>query len=491
MPGTFNATQTAAEYIPLLNGMAGSVVWASKLGISPELADNTDEIQAGMEALAADGGGVILYPPGQFLHGGTIELVSNVLHVASWATTLKWTGGASAQISSPTSGALDRCGIENFIIDCGGASRAIELLSPYDCHFRRLRIASASSTNQLIYMGVNTTGGTNAEGNRNAAACRFDDIKQVSGYCGTMLEMVGGSGAGEVVTLNTFANLYAARCDVRGIALGRWCDSNRWSGLTRLAILANDAVGVEHNHTDPTSDVGVYANDFDHLAVDAFGSLAGRVGMKINFADLITVSKFFQDPAAEGGQLVLGANAGYSIQVNPAGTNDLRDIRDARSARRGASGCGLPYILAKSGAAATVSATASEEALATVSIPAGAMAANGMLRVTTLWSCTNSANNKTPRVRLGGLSGTDYANLSFNSMTGFRIVTEIINANSAGGQIGHSNIRSDGGESQQLGLSSAVDTTAAVDLVISGQKASAGETLALTSYLVELIANGA
>ena len=71
-----------------------------------------------------------------------------------------------------------------------------------------------------------------------------------------------------------------------------------------------------------------------------------------------------------------------------------------------------------------------------ITLPAGAMGPNGVLRITTLWSYTNSANNKTLRVRLGGLSGTAFqANVVTASNIGVMQRT-IQNRNSQASQIG-------------------------------------------------------
>src|SRR5213079_2421852 len=71
---------------------------------------------------------------------------------------------------------------------------------------------------------------------------------------------------------------------------------------------------------------------------------------------------------------------------------------------RGASGFGFSGggiglkaagVLAQSAVAASVTGTLTETVLATIAIPAGAMGVNGAIRVTALWSYTNSADTKT------------------------------------------------------------------------------------------------
>jgi hypothetical protein len=113
------------------------------------------------------------------------------------------------------------------------------------------------------------------------------------------------------------------------------------------------------------------------------------------------------------------------------------------------------------------------------------MGANGILRITSLWSHTNSANDKTLRAEFGG---TQYYGASFTTVATSRMsrmpspIAMRRTRRSAGPHRGH----------LQLGLdhrrltTSSVDTSVDQDLVFSGQLANGGETITLESYLVEL-----
>jgi hypothetical protein len=130
-----------------------------------------------------------------------------------------------------------------------------------------------------------------------------------------------------------------------------------------------------------------------------------------------------------------------------------------------------------------------EATLATCNIPANAMGANGLLRITTTWEYTNSANNKTVRVRFGGLSGTVYQAVVSTTTAVSRLQADIFNANATNSQKGGPAGGFAGGFSStaQTVVTSAVDTTAAVSLVFTGQLASAAENVQIDHYLVELI----
>lgn len=146
------------------------------------------------------------------------------------------------------------------------------------------------------------------------------------------------------------------------------------------------------------------------------------------------------------------------------------------------------YVVAASGVQVSNTGNTSETALATIAIPAAAMGANGFVRVTFVFSHTNSGNNKTIRVRFGGLSGTVYLSTVNTTTTTGRAEVEIFNRNSASSQVGF--LTASAGFSLGLAagiVTSAVDTASAVDLVISGQLASSGETVSLESYVVEVV----
>lgn len=151
---------------------------------------------------------------------------------------------------------------------------------------------------------------------------------------------------------------------------------------------------------------------------------------------------------------------------------------------------GSARILGASAVAVSGAADTNENALATIAVPAGAMGVNGILRVSACWTYTNSANIKTLRGRLSGIGGT-----AFFAVTGLTTEVsvdtyfQIANRNSASSQrsMGHAPKGNNAMQYNGGTLTGAVDTTAATTLVLTGQKASAGETLTLESYLVELI----
>jgi len=189
------------------------------------------------------------------------------------------------------------------------------------------------------------------------------------------------------------------------------------------------------------------------------------------------------------GRFSAGAGAAEEIACTAAG----RALLDDADARAQCSTLGAWHVLGAAGVAASHTGDTAETQLASLTLPGGAMGPNGVLRVTTLWSYSNSANSKTLRVRLGGLSGTAFqANAVTTSNIGVMQRT-IQNRNSQSSQIGFNIANAVSYTTVGSGTSvatGAVDTSVDQSLVITGQLASAGETVTLESCLVELAHHG-
>lgn len=141
-------------------------------------------------------------------------------------------------------------------------------------------------------------------------------------------------------------------------------------------------------------------------------------------------------------------------------------------------------VLANSAVAASVTGTTNETTLATVTVPAGAVGANGLLRITTLWSVTNNANNKTVRHKLGSTtvwtaSPTSTASGQFQSITRAR--------NSTSSQVTQFSSTTNFGTSANAQTTSSLDFTGAVTLTITAQLATSTDTATLEAYTVEYL----
>lgn len=147
-------------------------------------------------------------------------------------------------------------------------------------------------------------------------------------------------------------------------------------------------------------------------------------------------------------------------------------------------------ILAQSAIAVTSPADATEDIFAALSVPGGIMGINGALRLTTLWSFTNSVNSKTMRARFGGLTGTQYMSIALTTNDSLHHVCMVRNRGAANSQVGANGggLSGNGGFGAGAAvLTSAVNTALDTSFVLTGQKATAGETLTLEAYLLELL----
>lgn len=153
-------------------------------------------------------------------------------------------------------------------------------------------------------------------------------------------------------------------------------------------------------------------------------------------------------------------------------------------------GSGVPVLLAQSFVAITApAADTSEQTLATITVPANTLGANGALRITTYWTHTNSVNNKTLRIRYSGGAGTAFLNAAVTSTATSQIGTVIANRGATNSQVGgiFSTVTSTFGTSANTPITAAVDTTAATTVVIMCVKALGSETITLEGYSVEFV----
>ena len=185
------------------------------------------------------------------------------------------------------------------------------------------------------------------------------------------------------------------------------------------------------------------------------------------------------------GRATSGAGVAEEITCTAAG----RALLDDADAAAQLATLGTWRVLAASAVAASVTGTTTETALATITLPGGAMGTNGILRVTSIFSYTNSANNKNIRMRLGGsgLSGTQLQNVTVSSTSGIMLQRVMQNRNAQNSQVlGASATNTSYGTFGAAPITSGVDTSSDQPIVLSGQLSNSGETLTLESYVIEV-----
>lgn len=180
-----------------------------------------------------------------------------------------------------------------------------------------------------------------------------------------------------------------------------------------------------------------------------------------------------------------GAGAAEEIICTAAG----RALLDDADAAAQLATLGTWRVLAASAVAASVTGTTTETPLATITLPGGAMGANGVLRITSLWSYTNSANTKNLRLRLGGsgISGTTLMNSGVTTTAVNMLQRTIQNRNAQNAQVAGASVFGNSfGAYANLPVTASEDTSVDQPIVLSGQLANTGETVTLESYVVEV-----
>lgn len=166
------------------------------------------------------------------------------------------------------------------------------------------------------------------------------------------------------------------------------------------------------------------------------------------------------------------------IGVKDAGGHRPLRFGNPRLAARSA---GLPYPLAAITTAQTaVTGSTSETNLHTaITVPAGALGANGELRLSGALTMTNNANAKTLRVKYGG---TTFATAALASGAGYRFEAVIKNRNSAAAQNGGLS-----GSGLLDSVTGTVNTANALDVQLTMELADAGDSVTLQDLSVDLV----
>lgn len=140
-----------------------------------------------------------------------------------------------------------------------------------------------------------------------------------------------------------------------------------------------------------------------------------------------------------------------------------------------------PSTLAQAAEPAELRTKLDPVVLASVVIPAGAMGPNGMVRVTSTWSMTNSQKDKTVIIRFGGV---DISSNSVTTATTYQEQRIIQNRNTPKAQVfvfgGNAYTGAPIGTLDR-------DTTQTQRIDIVGQLSDSQDTMTLEAYTVELI----
>lgn len=123
---------------------------------------------------------------------------------------------------------------------------------------------------------------------------------------------------------------------------------------------------------------------------------------------------------------------------------------------------------------------------ATIAVAGNTLGANGSLRITALFNYVGTAGTKTFTIAFGTATLVSAAATTAQLSTNYQV--RIANRNATNSQVAFGNNSTTGVGSTTTGIvTAAIDTTTSQNIVISGQLSNGGDSIALESYLVELI----
>ncbi len=147
-------------------------------------------------------------------------------------------------------------------------------------------------------------------------------------------------------------------------------------------------------------------------------------------------------------------------------------------------------VLAQNYVSNSLTGTTAEVSLANVTIPAALLSANGSLRLTSIWTVTNNADNKTINIRFGNVSGAGQGSLflgtTVTAIASGRFQQQISNRNSVSSQVGAGSPNSGFSNSGAANVTTSYNTsTQAMYFNIDGVLASGTDTITLEGYTLE------
>lgn len=155
-------------------------------------------------------------------------------------------------------------------------------------------------------------------------------------------------------------------------------------------------------------------------------------------------------------------------------------------ARTTAANLSVPHTLSHSGVAVSGAADTAENILATCSIPANAMGANGRVEAKFVSSFTNNGNGKTIRIRYSGIAGTILYSNTWTTQQQVQHNVELANRNATNSQTSGVSLFYTSGLMTPL-VTSTIDTTAATTLILTCQKGVGSDACTNEQFVCKVI----
>ena len=272
--------------------------------------------------------------------------------------------------------------------------------------------------------------------------------------------------------LDGSANAAAARSTLAAAASGSNGDITALTGLTTALPLTEGGTGAITAAAARTA-LGITATGADttyNYRANNLSDVASAATARTNLGLAIGTN-------VQAFSSVLSTYAGIAPSANVQAVLGAADYAAIRALT------GTSWVPCKSAVAVPLTGSTGETTLATCTVPANALGANGQVEIYLFGSAgANNANVKTFRVKFGA---TTYGSTTVTSALVTRANLAIGNRNATNAQVGFPTLN--GAITGTVApITSAEDTTAAVSITITGQLANSSDTMTLESYLVRV-----
>jgi hypothetical protein len=139
------------------------------------------------------------------------------------------------------------------------------------------------------------------------------------------------------------------------------------------------------------------------------------------------------------------------------------------------------YVIGRDNGAAQLTGVVTESILGSFVVAGNIMGENGWIQVETLWSCNNSANAKTCRIRLATLANPVFLSANLANNLGGYFQSLITNNNVTNAQIG-GNVGGGHGVATLALPTDTVNTLATFVVYITGQLANGADNMTLNHF---------
>lgn len=297
---------------------------------------------------------------------------------------------------------------------------------------------------------------------RSLNAAGFGPQYSGGSYCSISDIVSEGAQGGRAVKINALLNCMAANlqghgASTTGVSITNGCKYNSFANFSGNGNL--NAEGVWFSNQNNTENALHGVSGYGNTSYDLY---IGATDTGNSISGCVAVGTYYINNA-------LTYWGGINNSTPASGTQAAQSSVDN---------------IATSGATVTVGAVTTETTLATITVPANRMGINGRVRVRGQFVLNSSADAKTVRVKFGG---TTMQTVAKTTETLLEIDCIVYNSNNASAQSVIAKSLTGGGTSTLTQTTAAIATTSDVTVLITGQKAVAGDTLQMIHYSAELV----